>query len=306
MSTPRSEFIDLLNWYRSVATDVLKKRRYKTEGVDSITQALLLQRVDVVPTDIEILPTRSQIKTDRFKRVLFLGLAFLMYLVFIGGSARLVANVADEKSSKLVDNLLASLSPTQLLDGKLWGTAMISLTVMGLWFILVPILAFVTGRLDFNVDLEIFSVVLQPTVVFNFILFLLLAYAFYGYLFVGIASLYSKVSNAVNTFVGVGLGMGFLFVFPSVLVIYFNPFVWLQNLLSFIPVVSPFVMVARSATLPGWGVYCIVVCILVMCIFASRAVSSLMFKRGISSEVRVKPLKYRAAKHYAKPRSWRS
>ncbi len=306
VKTPRSEFIDLLNWYRSVATDVLRKRRYETENIDSNTQALLLQRVDFVPTDIDVSPTRSQIKTDRFVRILFLGLAFLMYLVSFGGSARLVANVVDEKSSKLVDNLLANLSPSHLLDGKLWGTAMISLTVMGFWVLLIPILAFVTGRLDFNVNLDIFSVLLQPTVVFNFILFLLLAYAFYGYLFVGLASLYSKLSNAINTFVGIGLGIGFLFVFPSLMVMFFNPFVWLQNLLSFIPVMSPFVMVARSGTLPGWGVYCTIVCILVLSIFASRALSSLMFKRGISSEVRVKPVKYRATKHYVKPRSWRS
>ena len=304
--TPRSEFIDLLNWYRSIATDVLRKRRYDSEDIDAITQALLLQRVDFVPTTIEISPKRSQITTDHFVRILFLGLAFLMYLVFFGGAARLVANVVDEKSSKLVDNLLANLSPTHLLDGKLWGTAMISLTVMGLWLVLVPLLTFVTGRLDLNVDLEIFSVLLQPTVVFNFILFLLLAYAFYGYLFVGFASLYSKLSNAINTFVGIGLGIGFLFVFPALIVMYFNPFEWLQNLLSFIPVMSPFVMVARSGTLPGWGVYCTIVGILVLSIFASRALSSLMFKRGISSEVRVKPVKYRAAKHYVKPRSRRS
>ena len=306
VGTPRSEFIDLLNWYRSVATDVLRKRRYEAENIDSISQALLLQRVDFVPTDIEVSPAGSRITTERFVRVLYIALAVLMYFVFFGGSVRLVSNVVDEKSSKLVDNLLANLSPTHLLDGKLWGTAMISLTVMLLWLVLVPILAFVTGRLDFNVELDVFSELLQPTVVFNFILFLLLAYALYGYFFVGLASLYSKVSNAINTFVGIGLGIGFLFVFPSLMVMYFNPFVWLQNLLSFIPVMSPFVMVARSGKLPGWGMYCIVVCILVMCIFASRALSSLLFKRGVSSEVRVKPLKYRAAKHYAKPRSWRS
>lgn len=303
VGTPRSEFINLLNWYRSVATDVLRKRRYEMEDIDSNTQALLLQRVDVVPTDIDVSQTRSQIKSDRFVRILFSGLAFLMYLVSFGGSARLVANVVDEKSSKLVDNLLANLSPSHLLDGKLWGTAMISLTVMGLWVVLIPILTFVTGRLDFNVNLDIFSLLLQPTVVFNFILFLLLSYSFYGYIFVGLASLYSKLSNAINTFVGVGLGIGFLFVLPSLMVMYFNPFVWLQNLLSFIPIMSPFVMVARSGSLPGWGVYCTIVCILVLSIFASRALSNLMFKRGISSEVRVKPLKYRAAKHFVKPRS---
>ncbi|MXZ55813.1 MAG: ABC transporter permease [Gammaproteobacteria bacterium] len=295
--TPRREFIDLLNWYRSVAMDVLRKRRYEAEDIDSITQASLLQRVDVVPTDIEVSLTGTRITTEIFVRVLYIVLALLMYLVFLGGSVRLVANVVDEKSSKLVDNLLANLSPSHLLDGKLWGTAMISLTVMGLWVVLISILAFVTGRLDFNVNLDVFSILLQSTVVFNFILFLLLAYAFYGYLFVGLASLFSKLSNAINTFVGVGLGIGFLFVFPSLIVMFFNPFVWLQNLLSFIPLMSPFVMVARSGSLPGWGMYCTIVCILVLSIFASRALSNLMFKRGISSEVRVKPLKYRAAKH---------
>lgn len=304
--TPRREFIDLLNWYRSVATDVLRKRRYEAEDIDSITQASLLQRVDFVPTDIAVSPTGTRITTELFVRVLYIVLALLMYLVFLGGSVRLVANVVDEKSSKLVDNLLASLSPSHLLDGKLWGTAMISLTVMGLWLVLIPILAFVTGRLDFNVNLDIFSMLLQPTVVFNFIFFLLLAYAFYRYLFVGLASLFSKLSNAINTFVGIGLGIGFLFVFPSLMVMFFNPFVWLQNLLSFIPLMSPFVMVARSGSLPEWGVYCTIVCLLILSILASRALSNLMFKRGISSEVRVKPLKYRAAKHYAKPRSWRS
>ncbi|MCY3541804.1 MAG: ABC transporter permease [Gammaproteobacteria bacterium] len=304
--TPRSEFLDLLNWYRSVATDVLRKRRYETENIDTNTQTALLQRVNVVPTNIEIPTTKSQIQTESFERILYILLAGLMYLVFLGGSVRLVSNVVDEKSNKLADNLLANLSPSHLLDGKLWGTAMISLTVMGLWVILVPILALVTGRLDFNVNLDIFGVILQPTVVLNFIFFLLLAYALYGYIFVGLASLFSKVSNAINIFLGVGLGLGFFFVIPSLVTMAFHPFVWLQNLLSFIPVMSPFVMVARSGTLPGWGMYCTIVCMLLVCIFASRALSNLMFKRGISSEVRVKPLKFRAQKLSAKPPFWRS
>ena len=298
VSTPRSEFIDLLNWYRTVATDVLKKRRYESEDIDSIAQAMLLQRVDVVPLDVELTPSRSQTTTESFLRILYIGLAVLLYLTLLVGSVRLVSNVVEEKSNKLADNLLASLNPTQLLDGKLWGTAMISLTVLGLWIVLVPILVFVTGRFDFVVDLDIFRTLLRPAVFFNFALFLLLAFALYGYLFVGFASLYSKVGNAINSFVGIVLGIGILFVFPSLAVMSINPPLWTQNLLSFFPVVSPFVMVARTGNLPGLGVYCTIVFLLVLCIFASRALANSMFKRGISSEVRVKPLKYRAAKRY--------
>lgn len=301
--TPRSEFLDLLNWYRSVTTDVLRKRRYEAENIDSLVQSLLTQRVNVVPTDIDIVPSKSSVTTLRFEGILYIALAFLMYVVFLVSSARLVSNVIDEKSNKLADNLLANLSPSHLLDGKLWGTAMISLTVVGLWLVLVPILAFVTGRWNFNVEIDVFAVFLQPFVIFNFVLFLLLAYAFYGYLFVGFTSLFSKVSIAVNSWAGIVVGIGFIFVTPSLLLISFLPFTWLQNLLSFIPVFTPFVMIARSGTLPDWGMYCTIVCFMVACVLASRAVSSLMFKRGISDEVRVKPLKRGASKSESVPSS---
>ncbi|MXZ45359.1 MAG: ABC transporter permease [Gammaproteobacteria bacterium] len=232
VDTPRSQFLDLVNWYRSVGSDVLQKQQYEEIGVDPQTRQLLLLRADFETNDVVVEDSDSKIIPKSFYQFIYVALPLLLYFVFLGTSMRLVAIIVDEKTSKLADGLLANMSPVTLLDGKLWGTALLSLTVAAIWVVFIPIFVVVTGRWHSNVDPTILSYLFRPVVVLNFFLFLLLVYALYGYFIVAFTSRFSRLNNAMSAALYFQFGVLFLFVMPTVIVP-FIPFKGLQDVLSF-------------------------------------------------------------------------
>lgn len=283
----RVVFLDLVNWYRTMATDVLKQQRFEQLSLEPAIQNLLLDRVEFAVSDTTVNAQNVFLSDSTFQRYFYLVLPVFMYLVLMAAGARLVANIAEEKSTKLADSLLASLSSSQLLDGKLWGTALISLTVVVIWGVEVPILLLLFGQLNLNLDHSFLELFIRADVVCNFLLFLLLLYSFYGYFVVGFTSLFSRVNNALSAIIIITIGIGFMFVFPSILVIAVFPSPVIQDLLSFFPLTMPFIMVARSGALPDWPVYTVIVCTMMACVIGSRVLSSAMFARGISDEIRI-------------------
>ena len=286
LDTPRGQVLDLVNWYRSVGTDVLQKRHFKAQGIEPKTQQQLLLRANFETNDVVIEEPGSKLIPKRFYKIIYVALPISLFIVFFASSIRLVANIVEEKSSKLAESLLANLSPINLLDGKLWGTAMISLTVSTVWVVLIPLFVVITGRWLSNIDPTIMGLLFRPDVVLNFLLFLILTYALYGYFFVAFTSRFSRLNNAISAVLYVQFAVLFLFVLPTV-IIPFITFKGLQDALSFFPLSAPFVMVARSGSLPDWPIYFAIVFVLVLCVLGSRALSGSLFARGIIDESRV-------------------
>lgn len=286
VDTPQGQFLDLVNWYRSVGSDVLQKQQYEKIGVDPQTRQRLLLRADFETNDVVVEETGSMIIPKSFYQFIYVALPLLLYFVYLVTSTRLIAIIVDEKTSKLAESLLANMRPVTLLDGKLWGTALLSLTVATVWVVLIPILVVITGRWHSNVDPTFLSYLFRPVVVLNFFLFLLLVYALYGYFIVAFTSRFSRLNNAISAALYFQFGVLILFVVPTVIVP-FIPFKGLQDVLSFFPLSTPFVMVARSGSLPDLPMYCAIVIVVVLCVIGSRALSTGMFARGLIDELRV-------------------
>ena len=286
LDTPRGQILDLVNWYRSIGSDVLQKRHFEKTGIEPETLQRLLLRAEFETNDVVIEESGSKLIPKSFYKFVYVALPIVLYLVFFISSVRLVANIVEEKSSKLAESLLANLSPINLLDGKLWGTALISLTVATVWAVLIPLFVIITGRWNSNIDPTIIGLLFRPDVVLNFLLFLTLAYALYGYFIVAFTSRFSRLNNALSAVLYVQLAVLFLFVTPTIL-IPFITFKGLQDALSFFPLSTPFVMVARSGSLPDWPIFFAIVFVMVLCVLGSRALSGSLFARGITDEFRV-------------------
>lgn len=284
--TPRGQFLDLVNWFRSVSSDVLHKQRFEELGIEPNTQQLLLLRASFSTNDVVIEDPGSKLVPKSFYQYIYVAFPILLFLIFFAASIRLVANIVEEKSSKLADSLLASLSPINLMDGKLWGTALISLTVATVWVLLIPIFVTVVGRWTSYLDPTIIEYLFRPAIVLNFLLFLFLTYAMYGYFVVALTSRFSRLNNALSAVLYVQGAVLMLFVLPTV-IIPFIPFKFIQDILSFFPPSTPFVLVARSGSLPDWPIYCGIIFVLVLCVLGSRALSGGLFTRGITDELRV-------------------
>ncbi|MDE0645697.1 MAG: ABC transporter permease [Gammaproteobacteria bacterium] len=282
--TPKSRYLELVNWYRSVATDVLVHERFKVANLD-ISSQYLVKRPDFATEDFVEVEPSSILPFQGIDKFLYIGLSVVLSLIFVMIGTRLVGVFMTEKSSKLLDSLLVKVPPNQLLDGKLWGTALIGVTILIAWLVLIVLFTSFSAVSDITIDPALIEHLFRFDVIFNFLLFLVLTYALFGYFLLGFTTMFSQLSTALGLFMFVLIGVVFVGILTAAFV-HLLP-ITIQNILSFFPLISPFVMVARSATLPGPLVYCAIVLVMLVSVYGSRTLGGLMFKRGISVEVKV-------------------
>lgn len=282
--TRNSRYLELVNWYRSVATDVLVQERFNAANLD-ISSQYLIKRPDFTTEDfVEVKPS-SILPFHDIEKILYIGLSMVLTLIFIVIATRLVGVVMIEKSSKLLDSLLVKVPPNQLLDGKLWGNALIFGTVLSSWLVLVVLFNSFSAVSDVSIDPALIEHIFRFDVILNFLLFLILMYALFGYLMLGFTSMFSQLGTVIGVLFIVVLGVAVVGMLTA-MSIHLLP-IPIQNVLSFFPLISPFVMVARSATLPGPLVYCAIVLVMLLSVYGARALGGLMFQRGISTELKV-------------------
>jgi ABC-2 type transport system permease protein len=177
--------------------------------------------------------------------VAVIGIVVLYGLLFL--FAQFVAQgVVEEKSSRVVELLLATMRPWQLLAGKILG-----LGLLGLGQIVVIGVVGVAGALAFDlVDVPGELIGTVATVIAWFVL----GYAFYACVFAVAASLVSRQEDlgSVLTPASMLLVVGFFVAFQAAS----DPSGTLATVTSFVPGLSPLVMPVRQAAgeAPGWEV----------------------------------------------------
>jgi ABC-2 type transport system permease protein len=186
------------------------------------------------------------------------GMIFILYLAIIIASQSVMSAVAEEKTSRIAEILVATIEPTSLLAGKVFAAAAIAVVQVGCWLataaILVPFASKspvfetvegpgATGPASFGVD---------PMLAAAFAAFFLLGYLQFASIYAAAASLVSRTED-----LGIVTGpvilpvVGAFFVAQYGLVEPSAPIVVVS---SFIPFLSPFVMFTRIAisVVPAW------------------------------------------------------
>jgi ABC-2 type transport system permease protein len=186
--------------------------------------------------------------------VALVGVVVLYSLLILFGQF-VAQGVVEEKSSRVVELLLATMRPWQLLAGKILGLGLLGLVQM-----LVIAVIGVAGALAFDVvELPGRLIGTVVTVVAWFVL----GYAFYASVFAAAASLVSRQEDlaSVITPASLLLVVGFVVSIQAAQ----DPAGTLSTVTSFVPGLSPLVMPVRQAAgaADGWEVVVAVVLMLV-------------------------------------------
>ncbi|MEU2350518.1 ABC transporter permease [Modestobacter sp. NPDC049651] len=168
--------------------------------------------------------------------VALVGVVVLYSLIILFGQF-VAQGVVEEKSSRVVELLLATMRPWQLLAGKIIG-----LGVLGLAQILLVAVIGVVGALSFDV-VDVPGDVIGPVV--TVVLWFLVGYAFYAAVFAAAASLVSRQEDLGNVITPASLVLvvGFVISIQAAQ----NPGGSLATVTSFIPGLSPMVMPVRQS-----------------------------------------------------------
>jgi ABC-2 type transport system permease protein len=178
-------------------------------------------------------------------------LVSILYLVTLLNSQMLTASVAEEKTSRIAELLVAAISPASLLGGKVLATGLSGILQLVIWSVAELVAAGKSGGVQ---NVQVLMSAITPEVVIVFLTFFVIGFLEYSLLYAAAASLISRVED---------LGS---FTFPLVLPViaaFFlaqfalqAPNAQIVLVTSFIPLLSPFVMFTRFmvATVPLWQV----------------------------------------------------
>jgi len=182
-------------------------------------------------------------KTRDFMATYFGAFIFVMivFVSVISFGQVLMRSVIEEKNSRVMEVLVSSVSPFQLMMGKVIGLGMANLTQLGVWVVLG--IALFTFRGAVEVPPQLAGVVFNPILIIYFVIFLIIAYIIYASMFALIGSICNTDKEAQNFIFPIVMSL----MLPVFLLMYIvqEPDSTLSVILSLIPLFSPTMMVAR-------------------------------------------------------------
>ena len=160
----------------SIANRAIQRIRLSARGIDPNTVEALTRSVPV--DGMQLSRSGEQKKGGELNLIIaILFAAFLLIPSFIYG-LEIMRGIIQEKNDRVVEILVSSMSPRQLLTGKICGVALVGLTQVTAWMLMLAAVgawgAAVVSMAGVNI-----SQFLRPMVFVYFFLFFVLAYMTY-------------------------------------------------------------------------------------------------------------------------------
>lgn len=169
------------------------------------------------------------------------GMVFIYYLTFLVWGSAIMTGVIEEKSSRIVEVLMSSVTPTEFMVGKVVGMGLVAFTQLGIWagsgLLLtlwgssaMPEMARLMGAVD-------------PALLIWFLILFPIGYAMYSFLYAACGAMCNNVQEAQQAVMPVTLivVMAFFVVFGT----FQSPDSGLATWASIFPLTAPIVLLAR-------------------------------------------------------------
>ncbi len=266
-------------YVKQVVSTHLRELKMRRAGLDQAT-------LDALNTSVELLPKRltpqegdlPEDEASKYRVYIATALGFVMMMliylvVFIYGNM-VMRSVMEEKTTRIVEVMVSSVKPFQLMLGKILGVGAVGLTQLTIWGIFTPLLYMLVGLFfapgaaaaaDGNdvaaqmaADPFIMDTISRELAGFNFwaILPLFIVYFILGYILY--ASMFAAVGSAMNDDWGEGQSLILVITVPVMAAFYIgmaaiqNPNGGLAVWSSMVPIFAPVVMPARLVFDPPW------------------------------------------------------
>ena len=179
----------------------------------------------------------------------------MLYITTLIYGQQVMLGVLEEKSSRVVEVLLSTVDPLDLMAGKIVGIGLAGLTQLGIWFSLAAVLtapAVVAAMAFLPAGTELPT--LPPILVLHFFLLFILGYFFYATFYAMIGSAFNNPQEAqqMASLAVIFVVLPWIFFLP----ILNDPDSTLAVVTSLIPIFTPFLMVLRIAVKmpPTWQI----------------------------------------------------
>jgi len=175
----------------------------------------------------------------------FASLMFVMviYFIIIGYGQIIMRSVIEEKSSRIMEVLVSSVTPFQLMLGKVLGLGGATLTQLFIWIILGAVVYMGSGAMAIAINPGILHVIYNPVVLVFFGLFMIFGYILFSTLFLLVGSVVNSDKEAQNFIFPITM----LLVLPIIIGISViqDPNSTMARTFSMIPLFTPTLMMMR-------------------------------------------------------------
>ena len=256
--------------------DVIKKEKIKQLGIaetqlNDLDKGFTLKTINVSENNKEDSDLGFGVKSGL--SILLMYVTFMFIIIY---GVRVMRSVLEEKNNRVVEIIISSVKPFELMMGKILGVTLVALTQFLVWITMSVIGALVLntgfssiqknipgGNEELADKLDVAQIATQishsllelnfPLIIFVFIVFFLLGYIFYSSIYAAIGS---EVDNETET------QQFTLFAVLPLMVGMYGSFTFMNNpdgplgfWLSIIPFTSPVAMIARIPFgVPAWQI----------------------------------------------------
>ena len=229
--------------------EALSSRRLAGAGLDPERIRTLTRRVELKKIRVTARGAREDRGGASF--LVSLVLMMLLYTTLAVWGAAVMNGVIEEKTSRVVEVIVASLPASRLFAGKLLGVGAAGLTQVAVW---AACLAAISAAGAAGTGAAGLLPELSPSLLVAFVVFFVLGFFLYG-------SMYASIGAAVNTMQD-AQSLAFPVTTPLVLSVVFFPMVLsapdgrLSVALSLVPFFAPMLMFLRMTAVspPAWQV----------------------------------------------------
>ena len=275
-------------------TDVNQQDVSKVQTILSqIQSSNFAQQLNLSQDELKVLTTPVEIHTktvsDKVKDgehtegvgILINVFIMLNYLMILMYAAQLATDVATEKSSRVMELVVSSISPTKHLYAKLFSTLLAGITQIIIWGLVATVgykTAINDSKNDILNSIDLNSV--APTLVFYGILFFTLGFLLYGSLSCLFGSIITRIEESSQAV----MPLMFMLLAALYIAIYgmSNPSSMVVTITSYVPFFTPIVMLVRIGFLniPVWEI-ALALAILIATISMMIGLTSRVYRGGV-------------------------
>jgi len=228
----------------------IRQREYRARGIDSVAIGQVEQTyVSLASFNPKKAAGKETVSAvDTIKQWMPSGFVYLLWLAIFVIIQMLLNNTIEEKSNRIIEVLLSSVTPGELMMGKLFGIAAIGLTMVGAWMAaLFGILSWKSGGAS-EIAGQLLSILRASNLVPLFSAYFLLGYLMYAAFILSIGSVCNTIKEAQSY-----MSLLTVIMMVPLLTMTFipkDPNGPVARVLSWIPIYTPFAMMNRAAADP--------------------------------------------------------
>lgn len=270
--------------YENALTRLVQKERIAAAGIAPKVAAHIQQRVEFQKQQVDATGATAEVKRENvLDQWAPVGFVYFLWLAIFSIANLLLTNTIEEKSNRIIEVLLSSVSPHQLMQGKIWGIAATGLTIVGTWVGFGLLAAWLVPQLlgDSTGGMlgMLFTALRNSGYLLAFVVYFLGGYLLYAAVLVAIGSVCNTLKEAQNLMQPVMM----ILMVPLLAMVFIGqePNGLVAKLMSFIPLFTPFAMMNRAGGPPATWEYVATSVLLVVTIWLVMKAAGKIFRVGV-------------------------